>query len=476
MRLKDHVARVLALREAENRVSPRAGYVVFSGPYRSNSAGIYCLHKLCDELNRLGFPSFTTGGDIAAPNMDAPMIDVDAAAALCSRGFIAVYGETVSGNPLGAAVVVRWVLNRPGLLGGDDEYDRSELVFSYSNAYTPYIKNRVAGKLHMPTIDQDLFYCSDSDPFKRNLSCYYVGKSNWKDGICDPTRTFEITRLAPQKPELGKIFRASKVLYCFDNSTILIYEALLCGCPVVVIPDGTQTKADYAQLELGSEGIAWGLPELSKSPVDVAGLEARVRKVREQFVAHLEHMIEISQCRVDRAIDWKEQSFKTLDWRSQPGKSLAISGRRLARLGRRLERGLRLWRKRQVRHARTWISEQLPSHPEASHFYCNDWQLSNRKLECYWSSSACAKTDGFDQNETIRITRSLSASQLGTLFRASRRFYSFDPKSRLVVHALACGCPVTIIGDSDASYHILPQGRGSSVGTRAASESNRIAS
>ena len=124
----------------------------------------------------------------------------------------------------------------------------------------------------MPTIDEKLFYCDDWDLSKRSLECFYVGKSQWKEGVIDRSRAFEITRETPPKKELGKLFRASRVLYCFDNSTILAYEAILCGCPVVVIPDGTQTRENYESLELGMDGIAWGLEELDRVKVDVAGL------------------------------------------------------------------------------------------------------------------------------------------------------------------------------------------------------------
>jgi hypothetical protein len=139
MRLKNHILQVLSSRTGEKSPEgPRSGYVIFSGPYLSNSAGVNCLHRLCDELNRAGYPSFTTGGDIAAPHLNAPIIDEESAAALCAGGFIAIYPETVSGNRLKARDVVRWVLNRPGLLGGDEIYNDSELVFSYSDVFSPY--------------------------------------------------------------------------------------------------------------------------------------------------------------------------------------------------------------------------------------------------------------------------------------------------------------------------------------------------
>lgn len=457
MRVKEHVARVLKTRKDAETTLPRAGYVIYSGPYISNSAGVHCLHKLCDELNRRGYPSFTTRGVVAASHLNAPIIDVDSAKALCARGFIAIYGETEAGNALGASTMVRWVLNRPGLLGGDEVFADSELVFSYSDAFSPYIKNRIAGKLYMPTIDRNLFYCDDADLNARSLTCYYVGKSTWKDGYCDPEQSFEITRRLPEKRELGKLFRASKLLYCFDNSTAIIYEALLCGCPVVIIPDGTQTKADFQQLELGADGIAWGLNEIDGKRVDVATLEARLTKAQEQFELQLEQMIALTQSRVKSAIDWDNERFSSTDWRHEPRQAVAVSARRVVRIGRQIERFVRLWRKRQITRARKWMFVRFPWRSDPRHFHCIDGRLSNRRLECYWLHDQPAETTAFDENDTFRITSALSASQMGKLFRASRRLYCFESNTPLARYALACGCPVTYLGERQSPRHVFPE-------------------
>ncbi len=212
------------------------------------------------------------------------------------KGLARSIRKTISGNPLEAKTVVRWVLNRPGLLGGDAVYQSNEHVFYYSNVFLPYIKNKVRGKLYMPTIDESIFYTDESTatPTQRTLECFYIGKSLWKDGYFEREGAFEITRETPPKKELGKLFRAARVLYCFDNSTILVYEALLCGCPVVIIPDGTQSKEDYAQLELGIDGIAWGLGELPRVKADVGLLQERYRRVKREFEDQLDHLIAVT--------------------------------------------------------------------------------------------------------------------------------------------------------------------------------------
>jgi hypothetical protein len=194
--------------------------------------------------------------------------------------------------------VIRWVLNRPGLLGGDAVYSEDEHVFYYSEVFRPYIKNRIAGKLYMPTIDESIFYADEDVSSRRSvdrsLECFYVGKSVWQDGVIDGDRMFEITREFPAKAELGKLFRAARVLYCFDNSTILVFEALLCGCPVVVIPDGTQSRQDFEKLELGMDGIAWGIEEHRGETVDVPRLRARYAQVKREFGQQLRQLVRVS--------------------------------------------------------------------------------------------------------------------------------------------------------------------------------------
>lgn len=275
----------------------KRGYLIVAPNYTPNSAGIICLYRLCDELNRRGFPSYIAGSNLTTSDLTAPLICWDKARKLCSDGYTAIYHENVRGNPLRASSVARWVLNRPGWLGGDEVYDNSELVFSYSDVFSSYIQNRIVGKLYMPTIDENLFYCDDWDLSKRSLECFYIGKSQWKDGIIDRSRVFEITRETPPKKELGKLFRNSRVLYCFDNCTILIYEAIMCGCPVVIIPDGTQTREDYERLELGMDGMAWGMEELDRVKVDVPGLCQRYEQVKRDYLEQLERFIEITQGR-----------------------------------------------------------------------------------------------------------------------------------------------------------------------------------
>jgi hypothetical protein len=415
----------------------------------------------------LGFHAFMTGGQQTAQHLCAPLIDRVAAGELCKRGFTAIYPEVVSGNPLAAESVIRWVLNRPGLLAGDAVYSGNEHVFYYSEVFRPYIQNRVAGKLYMPTIDETIFYSDGSAPAQRSLECFYVGKSVWQDGVIDRDRAIEITREFPAKTELGKLFRASRVLYCFDNSTILVYEALLCGCAVVIIPDGTQSRHDYGTLELGTDGIAWGVQEYRGEPVDVPALRARYADVKREFHRQLHHMIQVSGQRPDGSLAVSFHAGIQLETSDNQHRAVtAATASECVSLVKGIERKLRSWRKRcqhqwrerwqsqwRERWQRQW-QERLKNYRFLRELMAADGRgllaeryPTHRSLTCFYVENAVWRDGVVDRGTAyeVTITPQTTLSDLVNLFRASVVLYCFDPRSPIVQIALACGCPVVLV-------------------------------
>jgi len=272
----------------------RKGYVIIVPSYKQNSAGIRVLYKLCEDLNNEGIPTYITGSIYTTNEQLAPIIGVQLAKKLVRNGFIAVYPETIYKNPLGANRVARFVGNIPGLLGGEQVYHESESIFYYSDAYIKFIKNKISGKLFIPSIDESIFFNEEKLTI-RNINCFYVGKSSFKEGFFDKRDVIEITRDWPARSDLGKILRKVDILYCFDNSTILAYEAALCGCRVVIIPDGTTSLDAYESYELGRKGIAWGIDELHETINKSIEVKVNYEKVKADYKIQLRNFIDITQ-------------------------------------------------------------------------------------------------------------------------------------------------------------------------------------
>ena len=217
-------------------------YVIWSPPYHECSGGIRVLHRLCHELTKRDIETYITTEVLCDDLLETSYRDD-------SDDFIAVYPEIVAGNPLGAKTVARWVLNVPGRLAGETEYDKDEIIFPFSRILNQWglPEERV---LYLPELNLDFYYDKNDRP--RHNKVAYFGKGK---GAVDKD-----TIVLGNKPtvERADLLRSSYVMYCFDNMTAMMNVSRLCGCPVVLIPNGELTEEQLNMWETGRDGIAYG--------------------------------------------------------------------------------------------------------------------------------------------------------------------------------------------------------------------------
>lgn len=193
-------------------------YVIVAPPYNNISAGIKVLYELQKWLIRFG-------KDAIIMCFNSPFIIND--------DDIAVYPEIVSGNPLGARRVVRYILNDPGKLGGDKTYDKDEILVAYDGELGRFSHNMV---LRMPCVE-DFFTNTHCE---RVIDCFWVGKGKNSFKFHPViSNALEITYTWPQKRrELAALLNRTKTFYTYDDRTALTLEAALCGCEIKEIKDG----------------------------------------------------------------------------------------------------------------------------------------------------------------------------------------------------------------------------------------------
>ena len=63
--------------------------VIWALPFFEKSAVVVSLYRLCERLRFNGYPAFIAGPTANAADLDAPLIDEEAAKRLCAMGFAA---------------------------------------------------------------------------------------------------------------------------------------------------------------------------------------------------------------------------------------------------------------------------------------------------------------------------------------------------------------------------------------------------
>jgi O-antigen biosynthesis protein len=250
-------------------------YLVWTFDYYHDSAGQKTMHRLAHELNLAGQHAFV------AYEKRNPAWQTPYHPAPLPGDWIAVYPEIIKGNPWRAPRVARWVLNNPGKLGGDKVYDPLEMVFVFAELFND-IGVSPERILYLPTIELDLYADRHES---RAGEVFYVGKGQQTR---DLPGALEITNdLKRDQRLLADTLNHARVLYSFDNVTAMARIALLCGCPVVMIPDGV-TQPDL----IAGPGIGWDeMPQ----PFDSGVIRAQELAAYETFRERLAYFIRITQ-------------------------------------------------------------------------------------------------------------------------------------------------------------------------------------
>jgi hypothetical protein len=280
-------------------------YYIYGLDFVQNSAGIRALHYLCHALNESGQEAYITCENIS-PLLRTPVLTeaVLMQHYAAGRKPIMVYPEIVSGDPMAAGgVVVRWLLNQAGHIGGDTAFAADDIIFAYDDLHlTQGMRGEI---LHIPTGNTAIFN-NDDNPYDdaRDLVCYYAHKYLYNGGQLTEQVQGAISLCKDQvltHAEIAAILRRSKLLYVYE-STSLIEEALLCGCPVSVIETDywRNNMANYAYT--GDIGVV-----MDDSPESIALATANVHKYRE---LHENVVVRDAWRQIDRFVEITQNAAK----------------------------------------------------------------------------------------------------------------------------------------------------------------------
>lgn len=265
-------------------------YYIVAPRYMRTSAGVRVLYKLCDLINKAGGSAFIylrphCNHDLATSPMDvAPflsrrVVDYHFQNKLTP---IVIYPETINISKFDAPFRVRYILNYDNLLFQNEPLENDDFLLAYSAEISARISAaRPLSTIFLPVSDPVFYH----PPIVENRigGVYYAGKFKYHfsgqtlpitDGLPEITRD----RPDSQTPEqIRSLFQRAEVFYCYEDSALAI-EAMLCGCPVVFLPNAHFEKALGAQ-ELAGLGYAWG-----NEAAQIAHARATVAQFRERYM------------------------------------------------------------------------------------------------------------------------------------------------------------------------------------------------
>lgn len=298
----------------------RRPYYIVSGDFENKFAGIRALHYLCHMLNQLGAEAYLLGCQKVNTKLNTPLLQTADVLRHHSLELtpIVVYPETVRGNPFAAANVVRWLLNKPAHLGGDKAFADTEMLFAFSADFIP--AGMEIPLLRVPVVDSSVFHNRDNpNDGQRQVVCYYANKYLAKGGRL--TEHAEGARSLCQdvkltQTQLADILRQSELLLCYEPSSI-VAEALLCGCPVAMVPtpylQGTEQDFQGPGIAFGTETSA-----LAEAKATVSKATADYQRLEQECIDHVKWFLQASRAGFSNSQDLSDDWVGAVLERIQP--------------------------------------------------------------------------------------------------------------------------------------------------------------
>jgi hypothetical protein len=253
---------------------------IWAPPYSPLSGGIRAMNLLCYHLNRLGYDAYInveTDNNHVSP---VPLRYLDPLTrefhAQQQREPVQVYPEAIGGNPENAKFVVRYLLNKPGLLAGEWSPGKDDYFLTYAPEHVPDQKQ--AFDLFMPLVDRSIYFPPASDQ-PRDGFAIFLNRRPPPDPSCLPNWLRPQIFLSLKQPrshlEVAQVYRRSRAMVIGERSSA-IFEALSCGCPVVGIENENFNVATY-QPRFRDCGIVWGFHDdrLIRATTQIGEFERR---------------------------------------------------------------------------------------------------------------------------------------------------------------------------------------------------------
>lgn len=261
-------------------------FVIYAPPYDENSGGALVLYKLYALLLELGYEAYLqpfVRGDVVERyfrgfRYDPRMVFYNYRQRIyywlkspyplrfASRGKlrdpVVLYPEVVTGNPVGAKKVVRWLLHRPGFHTNAGNYGPDDLYFYFDKQFDdPALNKDTDNHLRVLENFSHVYFQKNFGP--RAGACYLVRKGAGRPLGYHPADAERLD--GKSHAQMAEAFNKYEYFYSYDLYTMYSRFAAVCGCKSIVVPEKDLDINEWHRDPLNHYGLAYGIDDLPRA-------------------------------------------------------------------------------------------------------------------------------------------------------------------------------------------------------------------
>jgi hypothetical protein len=248
-------------------------FLICGTPFTEYSGGGLVLYELARTIKTLGYSVKLYASQIFSNNIFNDFYDINSNEITDTT--IVIYPEIISGNPLNAKRVIRWLLCKIGINTPVDiikSWGSNDIIYFYSSFDTK-INSNILPYMFVYYNDPKM---KNNPEIKRvpNSSCYTYRKAK-KFSLKNNS---PITILHDENSSILKkrvnhdiqilYFSSKQYFYCYDHYTGLVLNAIKCGCVSVVPKIENVDEMQYLKsgifgyIDTRIPGLAYGIEEI----------------------------------------------------------------------------------------------------------------------------------------------------------------------------------------------------------------------